>query len=173
MNRSSLIAPSLGSYSYLLRPPLGISTTQRSESGCSRRPAERLIHLVARHREAGLAVRPRRVPRVPGDVLAAQRGVRVLVGDQVAKLLEPVVADPRSVDAVRVDVRRDRGIRCALGHGASIPTGRPGNPWTAAPDTERAGCRPLASEIALPLNYLEHQVLHVVAWRLRHSRPHG
>src|SRR6476660_5797992 len=150
MNRSSLIAPSLGSYSYLLRPPLGISTTQRSESGCIRRPAERLIHLVARHREAGLAVRPRRVPLLPGDVLAAQRGVRVLVGDQVAKLLEPVVADPRSVDAVRVDVRRNGGIRCALRHGASIPTARLQNPRSGGPDTERAGCCPLAQRSRSP-----------------------
>src|ERR1700753_772490 len=95
MNRSSLIAPSLGSNSYLLRPPLGISTTQRSESGCITRLPGRLVHLVARHGETGLTVRPRRVPRVPRDVLAAQRGVRVLVGDQVAQLFESVVAHPR------------------------------------------------------------------------------
>src|SRR5438270_13974934 len=100
MNRSSLIAPSSGSYSYLLRPPLGISTTQRSGSDAAVSAVggtSPLVHRTARDRDAGLTAWPRRVPRIPGHVLAAQRRVRILVRDEVAQLLEAVIIAVRRV----------------------------------------------------------------------------
>ena len=67
------------------------------------------VHLSSGNRQAGLAAGPGRIPGVPGDVLAAQSRVRVLLGDEVAELLEPVVVDPRRVQAIRMDVGRDCG----------------------------------------------------------------
>src|SRR3954449_11021226 len=57
------------------------------------------------HLGAGLAHRPRRVPRVAGHVLAAQRGFRVRVGDDVAQLLEALIVDAGPVEAPGRDVR--------------------------------------------------------------------
>src|SRR5580704_4499773 len=120
MNRSSLMPPSSGSYSYLLRPPLGISTTQVSRksftvSAGEPGPSEVSVHLSPGDRQTRLAPGPWRIPRVTGHVLAAQRGVRILLGHQVAQLLEPVVVDPGSVPALRMDIRGNRrpsGDRC-------------------------------------------------------------
>src|ERR1700749_2367522 len=63
-----------------------------------------LVQLAPRHRQAGLAARPGRVPRVVGHALAAQRGVRILRGDQVAELLEAVVVGARDIAAGGVHV---------------------------------------------------------------------
>src|ERR1700729_72064 len=112
MNRSSLMPPSSGSYSYLLRPPLGISTTQIRRysvtvAAHATRSVPVSVHLSPRDRKACLAARPRRVPRVPGHVLAAQRGIRILLGDQMAELFETGVVHPRRVQALRMDVGLD------------------------------------------------------------------
>src|SRR3954463_13647368 len=74
-----------------------------------------------RHLGAGLADGPRRVPRIARDVLAAQRGVRVGVGDDVAELLEAVVVDARDVEAVGCDVRGANGRRA---HALTVPVRR-------------------------------------------------
>ena len=62
-----------------------------------------IVQLAAGHREARLAARPRWVPRVAGDVLAAQGGVGILIGDEVAELLEAVVVDRGHVAAAGVE----------------------------------------------------------------------
>src|SRR5438067_368653 len=90
--------PSSGSNSYLLRLPLGISMMQ------IRAFVSTSVHLAAGHCEAGFAPRPRRIPRVAGDVSAAQRGIGILLGDEVAQLLEPALALPRRVQTVGVHI---------------------------------------------------------------------
>src|SRR4051794_40229987 len=79
-------------------------TTRGSMAIHASHSTARSVQAAALHRETRLAQRPRRVPRVVGDVLAAQRRVRGLAGDEMAELLEAVVAHPRRVHAVRGDV---------------------------------------------------------------------
>jgi hypothetical protein len=81
------------------------------------------VEVAASDRQARLAARPRRIPRVAGHILAAQRGVRVVLGDEVAELLEAAVVDARHVGAGGVDVgrahrrgrHRSRGYRQGVG----------------------------------------------------------
>lgn len=63
---------------------------------------------------------PGRIPRVARDVLAAQGGIGVFVGDDVAQLLEAVVAKTRNVDASRMHVRVSDRCRGVAGHTARI-----------------------------------------------------
>src|ERR1700730_16847974 len=77
---------------------------KRTIDAIRRTSSRRSVELASRHREAGFATRPRRVPRIAGHVLAAQGGVGVLVADEVAQLLEPAGVAPRHVDTARMDV---------------------------------------------------------------------
>ena len=78
------------------------------------------VHPAAHDREARLAARPWRVPRVTGDVLSAQRRIRILLADQVAELLKTVVVDARSGQTTRMNVRRNRGSTGWPRHTGSI-----------------------------------------------------
>ena len=79
------------------------------------------VQLAAGDRQARFATRPRRVPRIAGHVPAAQGGVGIGGGDEVAQLLESVPVDTRDVTARGVHVGAASGCSGSRGHALTLP----------------------------------------------------